>query len=256
MRKIFFNLFVTGVLFASCSEKCEKQDVADVYCFVDVTDTVNIALAESYFRPGKEGESGQLWNYLTQHVYKFDNCTGGKFRLYKINDVGENQYLGLSYPKEGYFSADKTDYQIKDDPAVKEFRNKFSGLYDNIVQGEGKEKRTTKIFLPVCKALNQLKESNASRKIVLIFSDMLENSDKFSFYKNKEINAEKTLDNLEAIYNQSFPALNEIEVYIVSKRNTSNDIGIDKAEKFWKSVFTELYPAKVFRQGATLDIQM
>lgn len=257
MRKLI-PLFLMPMLFlVSCKEKCETPEIAEVYCFVDVTDTVNFDLADNYLKTTSKDENStcELWNKLNDKVYKFDNCTGGKFRLYKINDVGENQFLEIGYPKEGYFSGDKTDFQIKDDPALREFKYRFSGLYSELTEEESAVKRYTKIFLPLCKALNQLNESKATRKIALIFSDMLENSEKFSFYNNKEIDAEKTLDKLEALYNQNFPTLQDIEIHIVSKRNTLNDVGIDKAEKFWKTVFTQLYPAKVFKQGATLDIR-
>lgn len=256
MKKLILILFLVVSIFLSCTTKCDKPEVTDVFCFLDVTDTVNFNLAAEYLsgnEPGGNSES-QLWNKLNGKAYKFQKCAGGLFRLYKINDVGENKFEEIKYPKEDYFGNDKTDYQITDDPSVKAFKFGFAKIFDDITLKETKTKRSTKIFLPLCKALNQLNESNAARKILIIFSDMLEHSDKFSFYTNKEIDPAKTMDSLEDIYNQNFPALKNIEVYIVSKRNAGNDVGIDKAEKFWKTIFTGLYPAKVFKQGASLEI--
>jgi len=254
MKNIFFPLIALLTLFVACQSECEKKEIVEVYCFVDVTDTINYNLAAEYFASTDENGNCGFYNTL-KNIFPLQNCSGGLFRLYKINDVGENQYAELKYPKEGAFLADATEYQIKDDGSFRKFKTSFSKTFETIIGKETPEKSKTKIFLPLCKALNQLNESKSSRKIMIVFSDMLENSELFSFYKQKSPDATETMDKLEETYNVTFPDLKNIEVYIVSKRTTGNDVAIDKAEKFWNTVFTDLYPAKVFKSGANLAIE-
>ena len=255
MKKIpiYILLILVSFVISSCDSKCEKQEITEVYCFVDVTDTINYNLAARYFASTDENGNCEFYNSL-KNTFPVQNCSGGIFRIYKINDVGENQFAEMKYPKEGQFSADATEYQIKDDKSLKKFKTSFSKTFDEIIGKETPEKQNTKIFLPVCKALNQLRESKSTRKVMIIFSDMLENSELFSFYKEKSPDATATMDKLEEAYAITFPELKDIEVYIVSKRTTSNDIAIDKAEKFWNTVFKELYPAKIYKSGANLVI--
>ena len=254
MRITVLLLFIFISLFTGCKSECDNKDITEVYCFVDVTDTVNLELAKTYFSTEDINQPCHLYKKLSS-LYKFTNCSGGIFRLYKINDLGENPFIELKYPQNGSFEADKTDYQIMDDPSVKSFKKDFSIKFNEIIKNETPLKRNTKIFLPICKALNQLKDSKSNRKILIIFSDMLENSEAFSFYKEQNPDAQKTLDKLEELYNQNFPELSKIEVYIVNKRNISNDIAIDRAEKFWTAVFKEHYPALKFNMGSTLELK-
>jgi hypothetical protein len=254
MNKISIILLVLiYTSFISCQTNCDVKHGTSVYCFIDVTDTINFHLAQSFF-----SESGNktpaIYNEL-QKLYEFDNCCYGEFRLYKINDVGENKFEQIRYPAKDALPADATEFQIKDDPSVKKFKTSFAAVFEKMIQEESLKLRQTKIYLPVCKALNDLNNSGSERKILILFTDMLENSSIFSFYKEKSPDPIVIMEKLEEVYGEAFPSLKDIEVYIVNKRVPGNDEAIDRASKFWKDVFTDINKAKSYQSGSNLSIE-
>lgn len=91
-----------------------------------------------------------------------------------------------------------------------------------------------------------ISRSNAHRKVLLIVSDMLENSDSVSFYSNgrvRAINAETAFDKIQQ---QGFSGdLNSTEVYVIGAgyvhgaKNYSSQKAVNELENFWRKVITE-----------------
>ena len=78
----------------------------------------------------------------------------------------------------------------------------------------------------------------------MIFSDMLENSNLFSFYgvaRKKLVAAArkdlKTLaDRIQSISSCALPGLGNIEIHVVVWRTAENDELVNEAEKLWKGL--------------------
>lgn len=252
--KIINSFILLAILFvANGCQTCEKQDITEIYCFVDVTDEVNLELAKEYFKAGEDG--CKFYSSLAQGVLPKSNCTGLKFSFLKLNDLGESGKVKWHYPKSGVFEADLTDVQIKQEPLFKNFKTQLSTKFDELIKGESSKKDKTKIYLPLCKALTELSKSKSSRKIMVIFSDMIENSELFSMYKMKGIKPDEILIQLESTFSEKIPDLKDIEIYIVSKRNKANDEIITLAEEFWKELFTGAFNAKVYKCSANLEME-
>lgn len=96
---------------------------------------------------------------------------------------------------------------------------------------------------------NNIRYSEAKRKVVIILSDMLENSEYLSFYKNgkvKEIKIEKELETVKK--NRLLGKFNNSEIYIYglglveinsSKEDSRNSKILDNLIDFWDEYFTQ-----------------
>jgi len=99
----------------------------------------------------------------------------------------------------------------------------------------------SKIYQNLCRELNNV-NAGSSKILILIYSDMLENSNLFSFYRNinriKEWNKdiEKAINSLKEKDCQ-LPDLFKADIHVISKRKVENDILINEAEMFWTKMF-------------------
>ncbi|MBK9302263.1 MAG: hypothetical protein IPN14_17095 [Bacteroidetes bacterium] len=182
--KNILTIFGIYLILTSCESKCTKNSISNVYCFIDVTDTINYQVAKTYFERKDKSES--LLQQQLGQIFKFENCCGGLLRIYKINDVSENPFEELKYPTDGTFKPGQTEMQILSDPSVKKFKNEMYNRFEKITENEKLKTDNTKIYLPLSKALDDLSKSSAERKIVILFSDMIEHSSDFSFYKKRK----------------------------------------------------------------------
>lgn len=96
---------------------------------------------------------------------------------------------------------------------------------------------------------NNLRFSKAKRKVMIIMSDMIENSDYTTFYANgklKKLNIDKELNNVKE--HRLFSSFNEAEVYIYGlglveinsdKKDSRNAFIMDNLINFWDEYITE-----------------
>ena len=109
----------------------------------------------------------------------------------------------------------------------------------------------SKIYQNVCRELNVMTSNNqtfTTRRLV-IFSDMLENSDLFSIYRsNIDFNNEEKLDEVLQEMEKSdciLPDLSNVEIYIVVSRSEDNDEIINKSAKLWEYIFNSKNVKKI-----------
>lgn len=91
-----------------------------------------------------------------------------------------------------------------------------------------------------------LTHSTAKRKVVLLISDMLENSDITSFYKNNQtrvINPQQELDRVST--SQMFANFNQADIYVIGtgvipgNQQYISAQKMNKLESFWKDYFKQ-----------------
>lgn len=175
--------------------------------------------------------------------------SGGEIKLSLINDVSDSKSKTIK------IEAGKTGLMGENPLNRKDQVNKFySELENGFTQILGKTNwgtESSKIYQKVTREIIKMKGSVADKKYIIIYSDMLENSQQFSFYgANWKTNIEKMIENPESTIQKLsengpvLPDLSEFEIFIITTRTLENDEKINVSEQFWTTIL-EYKGAKV-----------
>lgn len=147
---------------------------------------------------------------------------GAKFRFVDITDVSYNRTYEASIKTEDQWMGNEFERQKK----VKSFNAEISQILTNIEKEEiGKD--NSSIYAPVARELNRLSQSTAQKKIMLVYSDLMENTDDLSFYDNSKLSLLKTNpDSIQKYFEAQVPLqkLDGIKIYLICQpANTEAD---------------------------------
>lgn len=176
---------------------------------------------------------------------------GGLIKIMLINDISMNKSVTIELPKgnsniiDGETSASRA---LK----VREFRKEILAKSKKFLSGITSGKDESEIYRNLCKQLKTLKSESSDKKNVIIFSDMLENSSLFSLYGGKKNEFDSIIE--KANNDCSFPALDEINIYVIPPIDVKNKNLISNAEAFWAKLF-EKKNVKKFN-GFNVDLTM
>jgi PBP1b-binding outer membrane lipoprotein LpoB len=128
---------------------------------------------------------------------------------------------------------------------IKAFQKKARTSLNSLFKGVECKKDKSKVYETLCRSLQQLANDNVSRRILIIYSDMLQNSSLFSFYGEsyeKQISdmimhIDKTEKHLSESCGCSLPDLNNIEIIVVNRHIIQDDDRVELAERLWKALF-------------------
>jgi len=245
MKNSSYLTVVAGLLFLCFLQGCGESEPAlttEVYVFIDVTDSIHL------------GNKAQYHKSLDEILDKMGVDTasaqpaGGEVKFFLLDDVSNSisKKAYLSTASSGLLGENPFDRMDE----IKQFRKELkTGINELIGQVNWKTKES-KIYQNVCRELKHLATKKADQKVVIIFSDMRENSSLFSFYGHKGARIEQMTKNIEETHDNllakdcELPNLEGIDIYIVSPRNQEIDEQINKAERFWTKLF-EYKNAKV-----------
>ena len=227
----YFILSISAFFTISCNE--QKAQQTDIYVFIDVTDTLSrnadIPTYDLVKRIGVDTASGGLH--------------GGTIKFFMINDISQGKVLGkieLPVGNGGLLG----DNPLARADVVKTFWHSLKTTIAEVKQKATYGANRSKIYQNMCEELNNLAQSKADKKLAIVYSDLLENSDAISFYGagvqkiaawEKDIKAADAF--LKKSYGCSLPDLSAIELHIVQVRSTKNDAAITAAKSFWKLLF-------------------
>ena len=133
-------------------------------------------------------------------------------------------------------------YGLERDKEIKNFKNEVL----QIVTAAGNDivgKNNSSVFLPIANALNELARSKAQRRVLLIYSDLMENTMDISFYTKKQFqllttnpdSIKKQFEHLQTLQN-----LNGIEVnFIYQPTDSQNDKVFAIVSAFYKKLFED-----------------
>lgn len=156
----------------------------------------------------------------------------GKVKIFPLYDLASARSKTIKLKKgKSEFEAN----QFLRQKEVDKFKTKLStALMEINEMYTGKALKRSHLIEPICKGMQKLNKSNADNKVVLIYSDMLENSNIANFHgKNSNPkNWRKQIDT--ACGPEDVSDLNIFVVYPIDKKT---DKKISKAEKFWTEYF-------------------
>lgn len=181
----------------------------------------------------------------------FPGSNGGSLRLARLNDLSESPAYTITFPAgQG---------ALLDNPKVRrEAGQKFAAdltvATDTFLQKNYTGTKESKIYQGICRELQHLVASAADRRILIIFSDLLENSALFSFYgQGPKPFLKDPIAFADSVLQEAcpLPDCSQVDIYLVTFRTTENDELVNQAEKFWKAVL-EHARARV-HTGSSLD---
>lgn len=176
----------------------------------------------------------------TQLDLKEHKHDGYTFRFVDLSDVSLNPVTEIILNASPILLSNEMsrDKEIKqmEDSITKELR-----------QSDTSGRSHSSIYIPVAKELTILSVSTADTKILVVYSDLMENTPQLSLYdKNTHFNSVE----IKKLFNESFPLpdLKGIEVYLVYQPRSPES---DNTYKLISQVYNELLTDK----GANVYIQ-
>ncbi len=198
-----------------------KSTITEISVLRDITD--------AQLSNPKAGEIIPLYDFETIKwnggIFRFTNISNVSFNPSKEAKIGTaNEWLSNEYDRE------------------KEVKN-FDSDVSKILNDAGSDsigKKHSSIYMPVAMELNRLSKSKASKRILIVYSDLMENSPEFSFYNAK------TLVLLNSNYEVSRTKLNDllplqnlkgIDVYLLCQpSDVVGDSNFKTVSGFYKKV--------------------
>lgn len=227
-----FCILVLLMALYSCG-RLEPKTIG-VYVFIDVT---NGAF------DSKKSSENDIYQILDFADISPDNGgdNGVELRFFQINDLseGHSQTIVLKEGIPGMLGKNPLDRTDE----INAFINRIKENLEGIKKSNQEELPHSKIYQNLCRELGGL-DFKHERNLIVIYSDMLENSDLFSFYKDRtkikkwEEDIDIAMDFLEQ-EDCSFPKFNNVDMYIISERNKHTDEMINEAQNFWKAFFSQ-----------------
>lgn len=218
MKKIMLLFILTS--FWACQEPAPSH--TDLYLYLDYTEGQQYEFGEE-----EVNQFLQLMN-----IQDGTSRNAGVLRIYPLYDLASSRNVRIPI-KEGKSKLESNKFVREKE--LKKFSEKVKSKVEemNAAYG-GEELKHSYIFQPLEKGFKKLTNSSADHKVVLIYSDMLENSQVANFHTAK-LDEGALLKRLEQASN--LEDLSEFEVYIVYPVDQKNDAKIQKRLAVWEQYF-------------------
>lgn len=235
MKTIITILLISiSIFIASCV--ANKPTTTEIVMFTDLT---GVHLAEP--------DAKEL---IRLYDFEDNKWSGGIFRSSVITNVSFNQADQISIEPGNEWSS---SFPLKRSENI----NQFQKSIEDIITKNRQSligKNNSSIYFPIVKELNRLSQSQSNRKYLLIFSDLMENDPKFSFYKpNKLKELRENPDSIKnALENEiSLESLSGITIYLIYQ---PTDTAKDEQYKIVSKFFQQLFEGKGARVIITPNI--
>jgi hypothetical protein len=239
MMKKTFNLllFSIAILITACA----------VYIFTPKAASVEVAalrdVTEPFLIQPKADEILRL--------YDFDKnkWNGGVFRYSEITQVSFNETEQVRIETENEWLSNR----FRRDQKVKEFQKGVEDILTNAEQTKV-GRNNSSVYFTIAAKLNELSQSKADKKYLLVFSDLIENEPGLSFYRKSSL-SELSNDSgslKTVLENQmKLPSLQRITVYLLYE---PADPMKDEQYKIVSKFYKELFESKGARVEITPNI--
>ncbi|MBK9638729.1 MAG: hypothetical protein IPO63_13295 [Bacteroidetes bacterium] len=219
--KIVFILFLLGITVKVFPFEKFKTKKSAISIMNDVTEKHSTLLEPQ--------------SLIQQFKIKENKFEGYTFRLINLSDVSLNPVLQYSIEASPMILSN----EIKRDSEIKQFEDSILLNLSNS-QSDTSGRSHSSVYSPIAKELTILSMIEADTKILVVNSDLMENTPKFSLYnKNTYFNSAE----VKRIFNESYPLpnLKGIEVYLIYQPNSPNT---DNTYKLISQVYKELLTEK------------
>ncbi|MCC6283650.1 MAG: hypothetical protein IT262_23800 [Saprospiraceae bacterium] len=162
---------------------------------------------------------------------------GGYIRLTALNALSQNTVHSATLPSPEAGILGSNPLNRKDE--INAFQQQVTAIFDNFGRAYRKDAGQSKIYQGLCRELTRLADDKADRKIMVVYSDFLENSALFSLYPPHNLKyLQDPIQFADSVLRQDcpLPNLNGIDIYLVAYRTESNDEAVNQALKFWETV--------------------
>jgi hypothetical protein len=151
-----------------------------------------------------------------------------------MNINAENHWLGNEFDRE---------------KKVKDFYAQITQILTNL-EKETNGKDNSSIYIPIANELNRLSQNTALKRILLVYSDLMENTEELSFYnKSKFSLLQSDPDTIQKYFLAEVPLqkLNGITIYLIYQ---PSDPKTDEEYQIISGFYKKLFESK----GATVLI--
>jgi hypothetical protein len=219
------------LLLTACTNLGFKAQTTAVSEIVDITDPF-VAKPKPNNAVSLFDLNNNLWN-------------GASFRLLYITNVSYNPMFEAKIEPENQWLCNKFQRTDK----VKTFYTNINTIISNTAtQVVGKD--NSAVYFPIANELNKLSQSTATKKYLIVYSDLMENSSTLSFYNKESFDVLKTKPEEIKRYFDSQMKLNNltgITIYLIYQPINAMD-----DEKY--RIISEFYKAMFESKGASVEI--
>lgn len=229
-----FALACIVCLFTSCNDTTPTK--TSVSLLVDLTGSYHDNV------PDISSES-ILQLFALENTYNY-----GSFRTDFVSDVNYSKVQQITLPSV----ASMLEYnEFEREGQITDFKKKIDELI-NKVNSTQRGRPNSAVYIPIAREINRLANMQADRKVIIIYSDLLENSNHFRFYEQKSMKllAEKP-EEIQTLFEKQLPLADDlagIHVYIIYQ--APNETASTAFQLFSNSVYLPMLEAK----GATVTI--
>lgn len=176
----------------------------------------------------------QVIEQLDLNQHKHDAFT---FRFIDLSDVSMNQITQFSMKASPVLLSN----EIARDKEVKGMESTILAHLTN-ASHDSLGRSYSSIYLPIVKELMVLNSSGSDSKVLVVYSDLMENTDLLSFYKVDntamlQSNPKQIKSTFESI--QPLPDLDGIQVYFIYQPNSQNtDVLYKRISTIYKDLLT------------------
>jgi len=179
-------------------------------------------------------------------LYNLENkWNGAIFHFTDVTNVSYNQEKSAKLEARNEWLSNELDRNKE----IAKFKNEVSGIiayYKKVTIG----KDNSSVYVPIARELNRLHESKADKKILLLYSDLMENTSEMSFYDKRNLKLLKTNPVAISKYFEAqipLQCLQGINIYIIFQPN-----GIEEDGQF--KIVSEFYKKMFEAKGAVVQI--
>lgn len=221
------------LLFSSCLKE-EPSKSTHICVLIDVTDErfkddnfVNENLPKILKMMNLDKETG--------------GYSGGEVKLSLINEVSDSKSKTIKIEKAETGLMGENPLNRRDQ--VKKFYTDLESSFSKLLENADWGTDASKIYQKVARELIKMKNSEADKKVLIIYSDMLENSQLFSFYgANWKTNITRLIENPDetlatlSANGPALPDLSEFTIHVITTRTAENDEKINLSEQLWMAL--------------------
>jgi hypothetical protein len=226
-----FVLIVTVIVLGACANM-NRRTSTEYSVLRDLTDSTK-AMPDEDVLLTDLGIDTNIWN-------------GINFNFFNISDVSYTPHWRISLGTGGDRLA-SSEFTRKRE--IVAFKAKLTALLDS-ARSDTTGREHSSIYLPMAEELTRLANSNADRRVLIVYSDLMENTSGLSFYNYKtfaQIDSGPDKIKSKFLAKAKLPDLTGVEIrFIYEPKNAKADNDFRRVSNFFRRMFEE--------QGAKVSI--